>query len=51
MPLNFFGKVLFPRKSSWRRQQQTKFILAAILVAVIFAGIVSAMMFYANSKK
>jgi len=51
MPLDSLKNLLFPRKASWQQKQQTKVLLIAILVAVLFAGTVAGFMFYINSKR
>jgi len=51
MPLNFLGKVLFPRLEPWRQKRQTKAILWAVLTAIIFAAVVVGIMFLENSRR
>ena len=51
MPLNLFGKVLFPRRAEWQRKKQIKIILWVILAALIFAVAVAAVMLFQNSKR
>jgi hypothetical protein len=42
MPLNFLGKVLFPRDAEWQRKKQIKIIIWVIFTALIFAVTVAA---------
>jgi hypothetical protein len=51
MPLNFLGKVLFPRLEPWRRKRQAKAIMWAVLTALIFAAVVVGIMFLENSRR
>ena len=51
MPLNFLGKVLFPREAEWQRKKQTRIILWVVLTAVVFAVAVAAIMLAQNSRR
>jgi len=51
MPMNFLGKVAFPRLAPWQRKRQVKIMLTAFVTAVIFAVVVVAIMFLQNSKR
>ena len=51
MPLDYLKNLLFPRKASWQQVQKTKTLLVTILVAVLFAGVVAAVMVYANNRR
>ena len=51
MPMKFLGKILFPRSASWQQRRSVKILLAVILTAIIFALIVGALIFYANTKR
>jgi hypothetical protein len=51
MPLNFLGKMLFPREAEWQRKKQTKIILWVSLTAVVFAAGVVALMLFQNSRR
>ncbi len=51
MPMNFLGKVLFPRLAPWQRKRQAKIILLVTLTAVIFAVTIAAIMLFQNSRR
>ena len=51
MPLNFLGKVLFPRLEPWQRKRQARAIVWAVLTAIVFAAVVVAVMFLVNSRR
>jgi flagellar basal body-associated protein FliL len=51
MPINFLGKLLFPRLAPWQRKRQIKIMLWVILATVIFAASVAAIMLFQNSRK
>jgi hypothetical protein len=51
MPLNFLGKVLFPRLAPWQQKRQLKTMLAVIVVAVVFAAIVGVIIYFTNAKR
>ena len=48
--MNFLGKILFPRHAEWERKKYMKMTIWVVLVAVIFASIVGAIMFFVGSK-
>ena len=50
MPLNFLGKVLFRHQPRWKRKQQARILVWAVLAAVIFAVAVGAIMLYQNAR-
>jgi len=51
MPLEFLGKILFPRQPDWQRNKQLKTIFVAAIVAVFFASLVAGLMLYAAYKR
>jgi hypothetical protein len=50
MPLNFLGKVLFPRQQAWYQRRQAKIIILVLLVAIGFAAFVAAIMLARNAR-
>jgi hypothetical protein len=50
MPMNYFGKLLFPRLQPTQRWYQIKTIIAAILIAVVCSGILMGLMFWKNAS-
>jgi hypothetical protein len=50
MPLNHLGKFLFPRQQAWYQRRQAKMIVLVLLVAIGFAAIVAAVMFFRNTR-
>ena len=48
LPAVLLGKILFPHRQTWQREREAKLILAATLVALVFAGIVGAVAFWRN---
>lgn len=51
MPLNFLGKLLFPRQADWQRKKQAKIMFWVLVAAVIFGVGVAAVIFIENSKR
>jgi len=51
MPIKFLGKVLFPRLPEWQRRRQTKSLLVAIAVALLFTAVVVGFMFFQNNRR
>ena len=51
MPMNFLGKVLFPKLAPWQRKRQARIIVRVVLAAVVFAAIVVAIMLFQNSRR
>jgi high-affinity Fe2+/Pb2+ permease len=41
MITNLLGKILFPHLQPWRRERETKTVLAAALVGLILAGAIT----------
>ena len=50
MPVDYFGKMLFPRLQPWQRRRQIKTMLMVLIVAVIFAAVVAGFMLLRNSR-
>ncbi len=50
MPINFIGRLLFPKSPDWKQRRQTQHLLAAILVGLIFAGAVAAVMLFSDRR-
>jgi hypothetical protein len=50
MPLNFLGKLIFPKLAPWQRQKQTKIILLVVGISVLFAAIVGAIILLQNNR-
>ncbi len=50
MPINFLGKLLFPRLQPTQRQYQMKTIIAAVLIAVVFSGVLMGVIFWKNAS-
>ena len=48
MIANLLGRILFPRRQSWQQEREARVILAATLVALIFAGVVGLVIFWRN---
>ena len=51
MPINFLGKILFPRQADWQRKKQMQTMVAVLVTSVLFAAIVAGLMFFAANKK
>jgi len=51
MPMNFLGKVLFPRLAPWQRKKQTKIMLWVVFSTIMLAICIVAIMFFQNSKR
>jgi len=51
MPMQILGRVLFPRLQPWQQRRQAKNLVAALLVALIFAAIVAGIMFLTNARR
>lgn len=51
MPMKFLGKVLFPSLAPWKRRRQTRIMVWVVLTAMIFGGVIVAIMFFVNSKR
>ncbi|MGA9776729.1 MAG: hypothetical protein WBS33_00485 [Verrucomicrobiia bacterium] len=51
MLLPFLGKLLFPDLAEWQQKKKVKAILWAIPIALLFAAIMVAAMFFVNSGK
>ncbi len=51
MPMNFLGKVLFPRLAPWQRKKQTKIMLLVLFATIMLAICIVAIMFFQNSKR
>ena len=49
MPMNYLGKLLFPRLQSEQRWYQMKTVIAAVLIAVVFSGVLMGLVFWKNS--
>jgi type III secretory pathway component EscS len=45
MPMNFLGKILFPRRQPWEREREVKLLLITVLIALAFASIVGLVIF------
>jgi hypothetical protein len=50
MPVNFIGRILYPRQQPWRQRRQAKNLLVALGVAVAFAAIVGAIIYLRNGR-
>jgi hypothetical protein len=48
MITNLLGKILFPRRQPWQRERETKVILAATAVALVFSGIIALVILWRN---
>jgi hypothetical protein len=51
MPLNFLGKLMFPRLQPWQQKKQAKAVVWAVVFAFVFAAIVVVIMFFENSRR
>ncbi len=51
MPMNYLGKVLFPRQAQWQRKRQLKIMIWVIMVSVVFAVTVGAIILLQNSRR
>jgi hypothetical protein len=49
MPIKYLGKLLFPRLQPEQRWYQMKTVIAAVLIAVVFAGVLMGLVFWKNS--
>ena len=45
MPFDVLGRMLFPGLQPWERRRKIKVILGVLLTAVIFGGVVGAMIY------
>ena len=50
MPVNFIGRILYPRQQPWRQRRQAKNLLITLAVALAFAVIVGAIIFLRNRR-
>ena len=50
MSLNYLCKLLFPRRTTGEQRHQMKQLIAAVVVAIIFAGVIVAVMFLLNRR-
>ena len=51
MPMNFLGKVLFPRDAAWQRKKQAKILVWVVVTAMVFGAGVAAIILYQNSHR
>ncbi len=50
MPMKYLAKLLFPRLQPTQRAYQMKTVIAAVLIAVVFSGILMGLVFWKNSS-
>jgi hypothetical protein len=50
MPMRYLGKLLFPRRTTGEQRHQMKQLIAAVVVAIIFAGVIVTIMFLLNRR-
>lgn len=50
MLLNFLGKTVFPDRPVWKRRQDIKHILTAILVGLILSGLIALILFLKHHR-
>jgi len=50
MPIDFVGKVIFPRLQPWQRRRQLITMVYVLCGALIFATAVAAVMVFSNAK-
>ena len=50
MPINYLGKLLFPRQPEWQRRHQMKQLIIAMVVAIVLAGLIVTVMFLLNRR-
>ena len=48
MPINFLGRILFPRRQRWERERDVKLLLVTSLIALAFASIIGLVIFLKN---
>jgi hypothetical protein len=51
MPMSLLGKLLFPRLPVWERRRRVRMIIAVWAVAVLFAAIVGALIYFQNTHR
>lgn len=51
MPMNFLGKVFFPRLAPWQRKKQAKIMLWVLFATGMLAICIVTIMFFQNSKR
>jgi hypothetical protein len=51
MPLNYLGKVLFPRLQPWQQKKQARTVVWVALFSIFFVAIVVVIMFFENSQR
>jgi hypothetical protein len=49
MPMHFLGKLLFPRLQPSQRWYQLKTIIAAVLIAMVFSGVMMGLLYWKNA--
>jgi len=49
MPMKYLGKFLFPRLQPEQRWYQLKTVIAAVLIAIAFSGVLMGLIFWKNS--
>jgi hypothetical protein len=50
MPMKYLGKLLFPRLQPTQRWYQIKTIIAAVLIAIVFSGVMMGLVFWRNAS-
>jgi len=50
MPMKYLGKLLFPRLQPTQRWYQIKTIIAAVLIAIVFSGVMRGLVFWRNAS-
>jgi hypothetical protein len=51
MTIEILGRVLFPRLQPWQQRRQAKTVVTVLIVAVVFAAIVGAIIFWTNRSR
>jgi hypothetical protein len=51
MPYNFIGRVLFPKHPAWKQKREAKIIVIAVSAALLFAGIIAAVMLLQGGRR
>jgi hypothetical protein len=50
MPMKYLSKLLFPRRTTGEQRHLMKQLIAAVVVAIFFAGVIVTIMFLLNRR-
>jgi hypothetical protein len=51
MPMNYLGKLLFPRLPAWQAKRQARQLFAAFVVALVLGVVMAAVILFTNAKR